>query len=183
MAGEGVMKLLSLNLESFPDEVWEEIPGYEDRYMVSNYARVKSIININPKIIRKSISSGKYKVTLVSKRGRITSIGCGRLVAKTFIKEPAYDEVVRYKDGNVLNDILSNVYFSTRSECLRTSPRKNRMSISGERNGMAILTDNQVLEIRKKRNNGKTYNQLKDEYKVSIGCIHNIITGKKWKTV
>ncbi|ALR29757.1 hypothetical protein ATE47_04130 [Chryseobacterium sp. IHB B 17019] len=180
---EGLMKLLSLSLESFPNEVWEEIPGYEDRYMVSNYARVKSIINRNPRIIKKSISSGKYKVTLVNKRGRITSIGCGRLVAKTFIREPNSDEVVRYRDENVLNDILSNIYFSTRSECLRASPRRNRMSISGERNGMAILTTNQVIEIRKKRNNGNTYNQLKDEYKVSIGCIHNIITRKKWKTV
>ena len=32
-----------LSLENLPNEVWRAVPNYEDRYMVSNYGRVKSL--------------------------------------------------------------------------------------------------------------------------------------------
>ncbi|WP_034752989.1 NUMOD4 domain-containing protein [Chryseobacterium daeguense] len=177
---EDVRRLLSTDIESFEDEIWEDIEGYEGRYMISTYARVKSIINKRNIVLSKSISCGRFKVTLVDRRGRITSYQCGRLVAKTFKQEPEPNEVLRYLDGNVLNDHVDNVDFITREESAKNRTRKNT---SGERNGMAILTANQVKEIRMKRNSGILYKQLQSEYNVSIGCIHNIVTGKQWKTV
>lgn len=178
MAGEGVMKTLSLSLESFPDEVWEDIPGYEDRYLISNYSRVKSTINKNHKIIKKTISNGRMKVFIYNKFGIGKSEECGRLSARVYLGEPKDNEVLNRKDGNILNDEVSNLEWKVKNTSYRSSHKT-----AGEKNGMAILTANQVVEIRNKRNKGNTYGQLKDEYKVSIGCIHNIITGKKWKTV
>jgi hypothetical protein len=173
---EEIKKALSTNLASYPNEVWFEIPGYEGRYEVSNFTRIKSIIKRFPVILRKSISSGRFKVTLVNSRGKPTNANCGRIVAKVFIAEPNPDQILIYLDGDVLNDLPGNLKYIT-----KTGAERN--SIKGELNGMAILNSNQVKEIRRKRERGNTYNQLKNEYSVSIGCIHNIVTYKNWKNI
>jgi len=179
----GIKETLSTSLEDLPGEIWKEITGYEDRYLVSNYARVKSIIKRRCIILNKSISSGRFKVTLVTSKGHIANEGCGRLVAKAFIREPKENEVIRYKDKNVLFDIATNVEWATKKESAKESFKKHMMTQHGERNGMAVLTKDQVLAIRKKRTEGKTYDQIKSEFNVCKSTIHNIITFKKWKTI
>jgi hypothetical protein len=51
----------------------------------------------------------------------------------------------------------------------------------GERNGAAVLTEKQVIEIRKKRESGVTLRALAKEYKVAKGTILFIVQRKTWK--
>lgn len=174
---------MAKKIEENEGEIWKEIPGYEERYLISNKARVKSIIKNIHVILKKSLIEGRLNVKLYDKRGRGKNINCGRIVAKVFIREAQENEVIDYIDGNKLNDEVSNLRYTTRSEVVKNSPNHSNRSIKGESNGMAILTISQVKEIRQKRSSGNTLNQLKEEYKVSIGCIHNIVSHKNWKNI
>lgn len=53
----------------------------------------------------------------------------------------------------------------------------------GETNGLAKLTEAQVLEIRFKRNMGYSYEMLAKDYKVNSGTIYNLVNHKSWKHV
>ena len=47
-----------------------------------------------------------------------------------------------------------------------------------------MLTEEQVLEMRRKRENDKlTYQQLAAQYNVSYGCVAGIIQRKNWKHI
>jgi hypothetical protein len=47
----------------------------------------------------------------------------------------------------------------------------------------AILTEEQVLEIRQKHSQKAKQNALAKEYNVSTACISNIISRKTWKHI
>ena len=55
--------------------------------------------------------------------------------------------------------------------------------LNGESNGRSKLTEEQVIEMRKLRNNGYSYNKLSLKYKVSKSTVVNIIKRRKWKHV
>lgn len=51
----------------------------------------------------------------------------------------------------------------------------------GERNGSAVLTETQVIEIREKRSDGATLRALAKKYEVAKGTILFIVQRKTWK--
>ena len=62
---------------------------------------------------------------------------------------------------------------------------KNKMSISrcGEKNSNSILTEQDVLDIRKLYSNGTTIVDLCKMYKVSKSCITKIIKMRTWRFI
>lgn len=57
---------------------------------------------------------------------------------------------------------------------------KGRM-LKGEKNGMATLTEEKVVEIRRLRQAGETVTDLADTYGVHPPCISRIVNGHRWK--
>jgi len=53
----------------------------------------------------------------------------------------------------------------------------------GEKNGAAVLTKEEVIEIRDKRKQGRTLQGLADEYSVAKGTIVFIVTRQTWKHI
>lgn len=51
----------------------------------------------------------------------------------------------------------------------------------GERHPMARLTEDQVLQMRAKRDEGYTYQRLVEEFGVSKSTVANVVTRKKWR--
>lgn len=178
-------QILSTDLKDLPGEYWKDIPGHEDRYMISNYSRVKSVMKGKHVILRRSLSSGKYKVVLF-KKGKLISENIGRLCASIFLRTPELNEVIRYKDGNCFNDHIDNLEWITKKDSndktLIRLRRSNRYVNSGSSNGMAIIDHLKAKEIREHRLKGKTYKQLSDVYGVSIPCIQKVVEGRTWKT-
>lgn len=114
-----------LSLGNLPGEVWRTVPGYEDRYMVSNYGRVKSlettITNLtNPnvkfykqkypeKILRPCKNHDGYLIVVLCKNGKTKGISVHRLVAFAFLENPLGLPMVNHKDESKTNNC---VYFN-----------------------------------------------------------------------
>lgn len=118
-------------------EIWKDIVGYEGKYQVSNYSRVKSLgryikgrvgnyVFRNEKILIPDKSSGYFRVRF----DRWFSVH--RLVAIAFIDNPHNKTCVNHKDENKLNNTLSNLEWLTHRENIIYSVTKNsKTKISG----------------------------------------------------
>ena len=103
-------------------ELWKPIKGLEDRFMVSNKGRVKSIARFNGKYsIRERIMKlkitqyGYYAINLWDGRTRRCFL-LHRLVAEAFIPNPDNKPVIDHIDGNKLNNSLNNLEWVSSAE-------------------------------------------------------------------
>lgn len=108
-------------------EIWKDIKGFEGRYQVSNYGRVKSLARI---VKRGQNGYRNVKETILSprtdtKRGYQTisirihpkryNLSLHRLVAETFIPNPNNYPVINHIDGNPSNNNVNNLEWCTQS--------------------------------------------------------------------
>lgn len=104
-------------------EVWKDIVGYEGIYEVSNYGRVKRLETLvknkhGYRVVKEKIlntPSYIYQTVFLS-NGKVKQHYVHRLVATAFIPNPLNKEQVNHKDGNKLNNNLSNLEWVTKSE-------------------------------------------------------------------
>ena len=123
-----------LNIESriqqgCKEEIWKFIPGYEDRYKVSNKGKVLSLIhdtngmkrNISTqKILKQTISKCGYKrVCLLDKFGNRKTLLVHRLVLSTFIGYDKDKIHVNHINGDKTDNNLENLEWVTRSENMK----------------------------------------------------------------
>jgi hypothetical protein len=104
-------------------EIWKDVVGYEGIYEVSNYGKVKRLETlvknkngyrlVKEKILK--IPSHIYQSVFLS-NGKIKQHYVHRLVATAFIPNPLNKEQVNHKDGNKLNNNLSNLEWVTKAE-------------------------------------------------------------------
>lgn len=114
-----------------------------------------------------------------------------RLVAKTFI--PNYDETkntVNHKDGNKLNNSISNLEWMSNLENMRHSyetglrinaPELMSKAAMGENNSSAKLSEKDVLNIYSLVNSGLSDIEIATKYNVTRTNIIAIRTGRSWK--
>lgn len=112
----------------FEFEEWKPIEGYEGRYEVSNYGRVKSL-KTNDLISQRIDKNGYYQLKL-HKDGKARNYLVHRLVAKAFIPNPNNFPIINHIDINPLNNHVDNLEwcsykynlnFKTRNETLSRS--------------------------------------------------------------
>ena len=100
-------------------EVWKDIEGYNGKYQVSNYGRVRSTrFYGRPKIriLNPSTSSDGYKrLTLFADGSVQKQVSVHRLVAEAFIPNPDNLEMVNHKDEVKTNNCVDNLEWCTRS--------------------------------------------------------------------
>lgn len=105
-------------------EIWKDILEFEGLYQVSNLGRVKSLprkfidsigrtYNQPANIMKLSTDSNGYlKVNLTGHIKRPFAVG--RIVLEAFIGKKSNFFVCRYKDKNITNNKLNNIYWNER---------------------------------------------------------------------
>ena len=98
-------------------ELWKPIKGYEDRYMISNKGRIKTVsryvvyrkgtaaVFVKGKILNPPIHNGYKHIKLYDKK----DISIHRLVALHFCDNPNNEVAVDHLDGNKQNNVFTNL--------------------------------------------------------------------------
>lgn len=109
---------------------FKPISGYEGLYEINEFGEVRSIersftianrfgalveIKVHRKIL-KEIKSGRYARVTFSVKQKMKSFSVHRLVALAFIPNPYNKPCVNHKDGNRLNNHVSNLEWATYKE-------------------------------------------------------------------
>jgi hypothetical protein len=94
------------------EEIWKDIEGFPD-YQVSNLGRVKSFKCGKEKILNGSKQKG-YMFVVLSENKMVKHKPVHRLVAIAFLGKNSM--LVNHKDGNKLNNLLSNLEYVSNRE-------------------------------------------------------------------
>lgn len=97
-----------MNMEEFKD-----IKGYEGKYQISNFGRVKSLWFGKEKILKPIEHSQGYLTVILYKNRKIKTIKIHRLVAEAFISNPHNYPCVNHKDENPANNCVDNLEWCT----------------------------------------------------------------------
>ena len=104
------------------DEIWQDIPNYENEYQVSNYGRIRSLKNNKIHIMSPILSrSQDYYVIGLTRNGTKKQYYIDRLVAEVFIPNPNNYSEINHKDENPKNNHIDNLEWVTHSQNVRHS--------------------------------------------------------------
>ena len=164
-------------------ERWRRIKDYEN-YLVSNQGRV-----FHPKSdqfvkLRKNTKDGYLYVDLC-RNGDVKIFAVDRLVALAFIGTTKKKVSVIHNDADKTNNLVSNLKWNTQKENIRYALdiglTKSKIDT---KNGMAKLTEEQVLEIRRIFATGEyTQRALGKIFDVSERNISHIVNRKRWSHI
>ena len=94
------------------NEIWKDIPGYENLYQISNLGRVKSLSRKwSPKenILKAKGGAEIYLHVSLWKNRKSTHLYIHKCVAQVFIPNPNNFKYVNHKDENKKNNVISNL--------------------------------------------------------------------------
>ena len=164
------------------DEQWKLIPGYGDRYMVSNLGRVSSMINYRIHTLKPGATLRGY-LTVSLYDGSIPkkpkSVTVHRLVMEAFgpPADPARPHI-NHKDLDKTNNRIDNLEWCSPLENNRHAVDNGVSGLKNEKNANSKLSDAQVAEIRQRLANGEIATHFAHEYGVSYRHIYDIGKGK-----
>lgn len=112
------------------EEFWKYIEGYEERYSISSFGRVRSEKRncnfvkgktriVEEKILKQSIEKDGYLTVGLSKNSKTKTFKVHRLVALTFLRNEENKEQVNHIDGNKQNNNIENLEWCTMSENMK----------------------------------------------------------------
>jgi len=158
-------------------EHFKRIKGYEN-YLISDRGRVYSCKR------KKFLKPGKnrygYFYVVLCKNGISKSHTIHRLVALAFIPNVFNKRTINHIDGIKTNNYVENLEWSTHSENNQHA-FDNGLKQKGEKHGMAKLSEDQVLEIRKLYATGDYYQKdLAKIFDVDNSLISYIVNRKNW---
>ena len=162
-------------------EIWKPITEWEGLYSISNLGRVRREPT-EAKIMSPFLSRGGYRIVLLSRYARKHKYSVHRLVASHFLKSIP-KPTVHHIDGNKTNNIAPNLKYVTPHENSADAALKGLYS-KGKDHHSVKLTEQQVLDIRRRYSTGKTsHNILAREYRVHPSSIGYICQRRTWKHI
>lgn len=168
-------------LSNFTTISFEPIYGISKQGVVINLQTNKIL---KPFITKK----GYLRITFKNKKKYLIH----RLVALVYLNNPNNLLQVNHKDGNKLNNCISNLEWCNndynRNHAIQIGLWNNislKVSKSqlGSNNSIAKLKENEVLEIVNKLNQGFKNVELGKMYNVSSSTINSIRKGKSWNHI
>lgn len=163
-------------------EEWRPIKGFDGKYYVSNQGRVKS----NParqegRVLKPGIQSKGYQTVylyLPVKPKKGVSITVHRLVLETFGPKPTAEQTeINHKDMDKTNNCIDNLEW-----CTSKQNHKHAIDMRGhwvgENNGKAKLSDEQVVEVLKHSDAGKSNVEIAKMFNLTAQHVGDLCRGK-----
>ena len=168
------------------EEIWESIPGYKGEYLISSSGRVKNNKN---KLRKLQVDNKGYVKIALCKKGEVQQYAVHRLVAQTFISNSENKLEVNHKDGNKLNNCISNLEWCTSSENQKHAFSTGLQSLTNysiykSKEALQKLTNEQTKEIKELYVTGEyTHRKLAGIYKVSHTTIGDVLRDKTYQPI
>ena len=191
------------DLTNLKNEKWEDLKvlkhgkvyDYKKLYKVSNYGRIKSLgiyhgktnnFFDKPHILKTRKNKDGYILYSLSKYGKQEYFTGHRIVAESFIPNFDGKPQVNHIDGNKLNNRVDNLEWCTASENIKhafdTGLKFSKgIRLCKEKNPNSKYTEQEINEIRKKRNQGYKLKDLAKEYNTYESYICRICNHQFWK--
>ena len=115
-------------------ELWEPIQGYNNKYFISNYGRIKSYKYHKPLLKKISVNSkGYYRVELW-KNGKRTMQSVARLVGQAFIPndDPIHKTTIDHINGDKSLNTVDNLQWLSLSDNIKAYYKNKTKAASSE---------------------------------------------------
>lgn len=164
-------------------EEWRWVAGYEGRYEVSSFGRVRSVERITTHGRRRV---GKFLKPNQSAKYHSVCLGLGNskpihvLVLKTFVGPRPEKNHARHLDGDSSNNRADNLAWGTPSENAEDRRRHGTM-LFGELTGQSRLIPGSVQRIRDMLRSGCRKPLIAEWFDVNLYTIYDIAKGQTWR--
>lgn len=176
-----------MKINDLEGEIWKDIIGWENCYMVSNKGRVKSldrrVPHMNHTIGRKGTllklsynATGYLTLRQFSLRTKGRKIFVHKLVAEAFIDNPENKKCVNHIDGVKDNNCLENLEWVTHSENIIHAKATGLQ----RKVGRSKITEDQAREIKIKLAAGEKMKSLAEQYNLAYVTIQGIKANARW---
>lgn len=135
-------------------EQWKPISGYENKYEVSNYGRVKSF-KYDERILKTKCKTRSYQNVVLRKNKESKSFYIHDLVAKHFLLEEKGDREVNHIDGNKNNNHIENLEYISHKDNMKHAWKNNMFTCKRPINQLTL--DGKYI---------KTFNSIADACRV-----------------
>jgi len=140
----------------YANEIWKPCPDFEEKYLISNYGRIKSIGNYNTcktngllNLYKKKSRNGYIQVRLFD-NNRVKTVEVHSLVAKAFVPNPYNLPMVNHKDEDKANNYYENLEWCDNKYNIRYS-RAKAIDVY-TKNGVFVETINVLSDVAEKYN-------------------------------
>ena len=171
-------------------EEWKDIYGYNGKYQVSTFGRVKSFVVSLKGRIRKGVPALGYPQLQLKGNGDNTmeTSKIHRLVAQAFIPNPYNLPEVNHIKGDRGDCRVWMLEWSTASDNIKHAYRvlgkKNNLeNQKGETHYNTTFKISDILNIRQLFKEGKTTKEIANEYSKSTSLIGRIVRRERWKHI
>lgn len=171
------------------DEIWKPIKDFS-KYEVSNKGRIRSFYKnrfMKPLILIPIKNGCNYYFVNLYFKGIRKTPTIHRLVIESFVGlPPVKDFVCNHKDGNKLNNNLSNLEWISRSDDANHAYRlglRPARDTRGEKSSNAKLKNNEVRKIKQLLNQGILHKEIAEIFKVTRANISQISRGFSWTNI
>jgi hypothetical protein len=114
------------------DEIWKDIKGYEGKYQISNFGRVKSLkrdYRHKDRILKPLPKEKEYVRVHLMDKGNEEWAYVHRIVAETFIEKKEGCDIVNHLDNNPSNNNVNNLEWTTYKGNIQHAMKQGRMYV------------------------------------------------------